>query len=186
MNTGHCFASKNELITWLKEAFDIQIFELDELSTGAIYCEMINQISPGSIPSHKINYSGKLPHECFTNFKLLQQAFTKNRIAKTIPVERLLKGFDHVEMLQWLKNYFFGYRLNRQYLEQNEKDFERSEEGKPCIMSRAYAKKSTEEIERLKRENEMYCRKLNLIRMFVETYPENPVTESLKVLISDN
>ena len=171
MDPGY-FCPKGELLRWLQSCTDIKLSSLDELSTGAVYCSIINQIHPNSIPPHKINFRARQEYEYLHNYKLLQQAFTKNAIQRAIPVERLIRGFDHIEMLQWIKMYF---ELAKPVFKENKpprpRSIERSKESSALVLAQ------------LRKENSLYVRKLSQIEIFVETYPENPVTESIKKLL---
>jgi len=57
---------------------------------------------------HKLKANTKLEHERINNFKYLQLAFTKKKVDKIIPVDRLVKGRfqDNFEFLQWFKMFF--------------------------------------------------------------------------------
>ena len=99
-NDQNSFLSKSELLRWLCNDLCINIKNIEELSTGAVYCIILNLVHPGSIPSHKINLKAKQEYEFICNFKLLQQAFLRLSIEKIMNIERLVKGFDHINMLQ--------------------------------------------------------------------------------------
>lgn len=56
----------------------------------------------------RLKLNAKMEYEYLDNFKILQKAFTKHRIPKPIPVERLVKCKmqDNLEFLQWMKKYW--------------------------------------------------------------------------------
>lgn len=162
------FVGKNDLLRWLNERFSIYVSSLDELSTGVAYCEILNQIHPRSVQMTRVNTRARLEYEFLANFKQLQQALEKNGIIKEIPVARLVKGFDHIEMLQWLKGYtetLTGMKENRPPRGLSR---ERSQE-KPYIGMRG--------------EYEIMQKKLQKIEAFIMTYPPCSVIDSLKKLL---
>lgn len=75
---------------------------------GAAYCQMMEMIFPNCINLKRVKMSAKLEHEWFHNMKLLQEALTRVKLDKTIPVDRLIKGRfqDNFEFLQWFKKFF--------------------------------------------------------------------------------
>merc|ERR1712136_739437 len=60
------------------------------------------------IPIKKVKFATKLEHEFIHNWKLLQNAFKKVGVDKTIPVDKLIKGRfqDNFEFVQWFKKFF--------------------------------------------------------------------------------
>jgi RP/EB family microtubule-associated protein len=62
----------------------------------------------GDVPIQKVKFDATQEFHFVHNFKLLQQAFTKHKIDKVIPVDRLVKCKfqDNLEFLQWIKKYW--------------------------------------------------------------------------------
>lgn len=56
----------------------------------------------------KVNWSAKSSHEYVANYKLLQKAFTKNKVQRFVDVDKLIRGKyqDNLEFCQWLKAFF--------------------------------------------------------------------------------
>lgn len=54
------------------------------------------------------NWEAKTDYEYVQNYKLLQVAFTKNRVQKHIDVDKLIRGKyqDNLEFCQWLKAFY--------------------------------------------------------------------------------
>jgi len=63
---------------------------------------------PGQVPMHKVNWGAKQNFEIVTNYKVLQDCFTKLHIDKHIEVPRLMGGryMDNLEFMQWFKRFF--------------------------------------------------------------------------------
>ena len=100
-------ASRTELLTWLNELLALNYTKVEQCGSGAAYAQIIDSIY-GNVPMSRINFAAKHEYEFLSNFKILQTVFTKNRIDKPIPVERLVrcKMQDNLEFLQWIKKYW--------------------------------------------------------------------------------
>ena len=84
---------------------------MEQLGTGAIYCQLLDMMFPGSISMPKVNWSAKHEHEFIQNFKLLQAGLQSMGILKTIPVEKLVKAklADNLQFAQWFRVFFDKY-----------------------------------------------------------------------------
>ncbi|PWN99230.1 hypothetical protein FA09DRAFT_342961 [Tilletiopsis washingtonensis] len=99
--------SRTELIQWLNELLQIQYTKVEQCGSGAAYTQVIDSIY-GNVPLGKVNFAARAEYEYLANYKVLQEAFKRNKIDKPIPVERLVrcKMQDNLEFLQWLKKYW--------------------------------------------------------------------------------
>lgn len=77
------FLKKNSFITHLTK---VNITKVEQLSSGAIYCQILDIIHPGKVPLNKVNWKAKMDYEFVYNFKILQQTFIKLNINKPIDV----------------------------------------------------------------------------------------------------
>jgi RP/EB family microtubule-associated protein len=100
--------SRGELLTWLNDLLKINLTKIEQLGSGAVYCQLIDALYFGTIPLNKVNWKAKYDYEFVANFKILQQTFTKLGIMKHIEVEKLVrcKYQDNLEFLQWFKKIF--------------------------------------------------------------------------------
>lgn len=82
--------------------------KIEQLGSGAAYCQLMDVLYPGKIPLGKINWRAKFDYEFVANFKILQQTFTKLGVMKHLEVEKLVKCKyqDNLELLQWFKKIF--------------------------------------------------------------------------------
>ena len=73
-----------------------------------VYCQIVDSVHPGSIPKSKLKTSAKTEVDFIHNFKLLQTAFSKNKIDRAIAVDKLSKkSFQmNMEFLQFMKCYW--------------------------------------------------------------------------------
>ena len=49
-------------------------------------------IFPGSIPMQRVNWEAKSDYEYIQNYKLLQQAFAKNKVQRYVDVDKLIRA----------------------------------------------------------------------------------------------
>lgn len=82
--------------------------KIEQLASGAAYCQFMDMLFPACLPLKKIKFQAKLEHEYIHNFKLLQASFKKLGVNKIIPVDKLVKGKfqDNFEFVQWFKKFF--------------------------------------------------------------------------------
>lgn len=99
--------SRTELINWINDLLGLSYTKVEQCGSGAAYAQIIDSIYL-NVPLAKIKFDAKHDYEYINNFKVLQEAFKRNRIDKPIPVDRLIrcKMQDNLEFLQWLKRFW--------------------------------------------------------------------------------
>lgn len=97
--------SRNQLLSWVNNTLKLSISKIEQLGSGAVYCQMLDLLYPGKVPLGKVNWKAKFEYQFVANFKVLQQSFMKLNVMKHIDVERLVKCRyqDNLEFLQWFK-----------------------------------------------------------------------------------
>jgi len=100
--------SRQDMLAWINDSLQTNYSKIEELCSGAAYCQFMDMIFPGSIILKQVKLSSKLEHEYINNFKVLQKTFKKLGVDKVVPVERLVKGKfqDNFEFVQWFKKFF--------------------------------------------------------------------------------
>ncbi|CAF0754006.1 unnamed protein product [Didymodactylos carnosus] len=100
--------SRHDILQWINNALDANYVKVEDLCTGAAYCQFMEMMFPGSMQLKKVKFNAKLEHENIQNFKVLQNSFRAVRIDKIVPVEKLVKGKfqDNFEFVQWFKKFF--------------------------------------------------------------------------------
>ena len=110
------FAPKSELLAWVSSTLNLEIKSIEETQTGAIFCQLLDALHPGTVRMNKVNWKAKLETEYISNFKLFQQGLSNNNIDKPINIQRLSKGktMELIELLQWLYGHFIslGVEIN--------------------------------------------------------------------------
>ncbi|KDR16685.1 Microtubule-associated protein RP/EB family member 3 [Zootermopsis nevadensis] len=100
--------SRHDMLSWVNDCLASNFTKIEELCTGAAYCQFMDMLFPGSVVIKRIKFRTNLEHEYIQNFKTLQAAFKKMSVDKIVPVDRLIKGRfqDNFEFLQWFKKFF--------------------------------------------------------------------------------
>jgi RP/EB family microtubule-associated protein len=102
------FTSRKDILDWLNSTLELKLTKIEQTASGAVACQIIEYICPGSIPLKRVNWDAKMDHEYVQNYKLLQNAFTKHHIQRHIEVDKLVRAKyqDNLEFCQWLKAFF--------------------------------------------------------------------------------
>ncbi|XP_032457031.1 microtubule-associated protein RP/EB family member 1 isoform X2 [Nasonia vitripennis] len=100
--------SRHDMLAWVNDCLQSSFAKIEELCTGAAYCQFMDMLFPGSVPLKRVKFKTNLEHEYIQNFKLLQGGFKKMNVDKIVPIDKLVKGRfqDNFEFLQWFKKFF--------------------------------------------------------------------------------
>ncbi|XP_076682625.1 microtubule-associated protein RP/EB family member 1 isoform X3 [Andrena cerasifolii] len=109
--------SRHDMLAWVNDCLQASFTKIEELCTGAVYCQFMDMLFPGSVPLKRVKFKTNLEHEYIQNFKILQSGFKKMNVDKVIPVDKLVKGRfqDNFEFLQWFKKFFDANYDGREY-----------------------------------------------------------------------
>ncbi|XP_055915787.1 microtubule-associated protein RP/EB family member 1 isoform X4 [Eupeodes corollae] len=109
--------SRHDMLSWVNDCLQAQFSKIEELCTGAAYCQFMDMLFPGSVPMKRVKFRTNLEHEYIQNFKILQASFKKMVVDKIIPIDKLIKGRfqDNFEFLQWFKKFFDANYDGRDY-----------------------------------------------------------------------
>ncbi|XP_063707171.1 microtubule-associated protein RP/EB family member 1 isoform X2 [Culicoides brevitarsis] len=109
--------SRHDMLSWVNDCLQSSFSKIEELCTGAAYCQYMDMLFPGSVPMKRVKFRTNLEHEYIQNFKILQAAFKKMSVDKVIPVDKLIKGRfqDNFEFVQWFKKFFDANYDGRSY-----------------------------------------------------------------------
>ncbi|XP_026667343.1 microtubule-associated protein RP/EB family member 1 isoform X3 [Ceratina calcarata] len=109
--------SRHDMLAWVNDCLQSSFTKIEELCTGAVYCQFMDMLFPGSVPLKRVKFKTNLEHEYIQNFKILQGGFKKMNVDKVIPVDKLVKGRfqDNFEFLQWFKKFFDANYDGREY-----------------------------------------------------------------------
>lgn len=74
--------SRHDMLAWVNDCLQSNFSKIEELCTGAAYCQFMDMLFPGSVPMKRIKFKTNLEHEYIQNFKILQAAFKKMSVDK--------------------------------------------------------------------------------------------------------
>jgi len=104
------FVGKNILIKWVNDLLNINIQKVEEMATGAYYCQLLDMIyrDPPAVALSKVNFGAKYDYEYVKNWNVLQAVFTSQGVQKYVDVGKLVKAKyqDNLEFFQWFKSWF--------------------------------------------------------------------------------
>ncbi|XP_050096629.1 microtubule-associated protein RP/EB family member 2-like [Anopheles aquasalis] len=109
--------SRIELLAWVNRTLLSQFKKVEELCTGAAYCQLMDVLFPGSVPLKRIKYCTNVEHDFLSNLRLFQNALVQLKVNRSVPTDRLAKGRfqDNFEFLQWFKKFFDANYDGKQY-----------------------------------------------------------------------
>lgn len=125
--------SRHDMLAWVNNTLDANFTKIEELCSGAAYCQTMDLLFPGCILLKKVKFATRLEHEYISNFKTLQNSFKKVGVDKAVPIEKLVKGRfqDNFEFCQWFKKFFDANYDGAEY------DALAAREGQPMATGRA-------------------------------------------------
>lgn len=109
--------SRHDMMAWVNDCLQSSYKKIEELCSGAAYCQFMDMLFPGTIHLKKVKFRTQLEHEYIQNFKLMQGSLKKVACDKEVPINRLVKGRfqDNFEFLQWFKKFFDANYDGREY-----------------------------------------------------------------------
>ena len=114
MDEGY-FVPRTQILDWLNSLLNVSskliqlsLTKIEQLGSGAVYCQVIDVIHPGKVALNKVNWKAKNDYQFIANLKILQIAFDKIGIKRYVEVQKLAKAKyqDNLEFIQWLKRYY--------------------------------------------------------------------------------
>ncbi|XP_041802626.1 DNA (cytosine-5-)-methyltransferase 3 beta, duplicate a isoform X2 [Chelmon rostratus] len=106
-DSAHDKSSRFYLVTWVNNLLKTSFKDVRQMGSGACHCQIMDCVIPGSVDLTKVKFDAQ-GEDCKHNFSLLHEAFSKNGITRTIPVEELIKGDfkSNFETLKWFKTFY--------------------------------------------------------------------------------
>uniref|UniRef100_A0AAY4ECU0 DNA (cytosine-5-)-methyltransferase n=1 Tax=Denticeps clupeoides TaxID=299321 RepID=A0AAY4ECU0_9TELE len=101
---------QSEALSWLNGQLQTNFRQLDQLSSGACYCQLMDWLYPGSINMKSVKFQARTKAEFLQNYTILQAAFQKNNITK-----ELIKGKSSFQFLKWFKTFFQANHKEKEY-----------------------------------------------------------------------
>ncbi|XP_053683404.1 microtubule-associated protein RP/EB family member 1-like [Sabethes cyaneus] len=100
--------SRKDMLAWVNETLQSDFRKVEELCTGAAYCQLMDLLFPGCVPLKRVKYCTNIDLDFIHNLKIFQNALVAMKVDKSVPIDRLSKGRfqDNFEFLQWFKKFF--------------------------------------------------------------------------------
>ncbi|XP_040008576.1 DNA (cytosine-5-)-methyltransferase 3 beta, duplicate a [Xiphias gladius] len=116
-DSSHDKTSRLYLVTWINSLLKTDFKDVREMGSGACHCQIMDWVIPGSVDMTEVKFDAQSEDDCRHNFSLLQEAFSKSGITRTIPVEELIKGDfqSNFEILKWFKVFYIENVKSKEY-----------------------------------------------------------------------
>lgn len=97
--------SRHDMLAWVNDCLQSNFAKIEELCTGAAYCQFMDMLFPNSVPMKRIKFKTNLEHEYIQNFKILQAGFKKMGVDKVI-FHCYFKLFELSQLFNWKHSIF--------------------------------------------------------------------------------
>ncbi|KAH8245341.1 hypothetical protein KR032_009340 [Drosophila birchii] len=106
-----------ELLGWVNDSLQAQFSKINELCTGAAYCQFMDMLFPDSVNMDRVKFFTNEEAHFIQNFKILEAGFKKMSVDMEIPIDRLIKGrfLDNLRFVKWFKLFFDANYESRSY-----------------------------------------------------------------------
>uniref|UniRef100_A0A667XES9 DNA (cytosine-5-)-methyltransferase n=1 Tax=Myripristis murdjan TaxID=586833 RepID=A0A667XES9_9TELE len=101
-------SNRFHILAWLNNLLKTSFKNVEETSSGACHCQIMDCVMPGSVDMSKVKFQAESVEDYEHNFNLLQEAFNKRSITKIIPVKELIENDFKCTLgfLKWFKVFF--------------------------------------------------------------------------------
>jgi len=98
--------SRHDMLLWVNDCLQSHFTKIEELCTGAAYCQFMDMLFPGSVMLKKVKFKTNLEHEYIQNFKTLQAGFKK------MGVDKVSGSINIVKVTSWYARSDSHERMN--------------------------------------------------------------------------
>ncbi|KAK3547574.1 hypothetical protein QTP86_025475, partial [Hemibagrus guttatus] len=100
--------SDAEMLAWLNHTLQSGFNTVEQTCSGAAYCQLMDLLNPGCIDLRKVKFKVEDEIDVFYNYKLLEGAFIKTSVNKTLETEKLVSGnsTEVLNLLRWFKVFY--------------------------------------------------------------------------------
>ncbi|XP_046726063.1 uncharacterized protein LOC124399272 isoform X2 [Silurus meridionalis] len=111
-------SGESELLAWLNHTLQSGFNTVEQTCSGAAYCQLMDLLYPGSIDLQNVKFKVEDEMDMTNNYKLLEHAFSKSSLTKTLDIEKLVNDVksEVLNLLRWFKVFFehsfAGYTYN--------------------------------------------------------------------------
>ncbi|TMS16719.1 Microtubule-associated protein RP/EB family member 3 [Larimichthys crocea] len=106
-----------EMLAWLNETLQTRFTKIEQVCTGAAYCQLMDCLFPGSLDLSRVRFQSSNMVDSIHNYSLLQAAFREVEVKRHVPVEALIVKNKVVALtfLLWFKTLFDKNNNGRKY-----------------------------------------------------------------------
>eukprot|EP01133_Synstelium_polycarpum_P009766 gene9766-11404_t len=102
---------RNEILNWLNDTLQLSYTKIEQTSTGAAHCQLLDMLYPGKVNLAKVLFNAKYDYEYIQNLNIVRETFTKCGIDKYqgfMDVDKMVLGRPqaNLEFCQWMKKFF--------------------------------------------------------------------------------
>nr|CAD2178270.1 unnamed protein product [Meloidogyne enterolobii] len=100
--------SHSELLVWVNNCLQTNLVKVEDMASGAAYCQLTDILFPKHVPLTNINWNSRKEVDWITNWEILETSWKDIGIDKKIPIESLMsaKFEDNFEFFHWFKKFF--------------------------------------------------------------------------------
>lgn len=98
------------LLIWINATMECEVKALNELCTGAIYCQLLHRMCRKSISLARVRWYTNEHRDFESNFTILRCGFSRIGVTKDVPIKQLTAGRGHFEFINWFYKF---YNTNR-------------------------------------------------------------------------
>lgn len=59
MMEGAFFVPKSDLLNWVNSTLQLDVKQIEQLGTGAVYCQLVDAMYPGKIAMARVNWRAR-------------------------------------------------------------------------------------------------------------------------------
>lgn len=107
--------SVRNLLVFLNNTLDCELRGMEDLKTGAVYCQIMHRLFPTTIPINKVKFYTHNKSEFDVNYRLLHNCFEKLKVSQPLPVEELIVGHNQIDFCRWIHKFFKFNDHGREY-----------------------------------------------------------------------
>lgn len=74
--------SRQAVLAWVNDQAQSQLTKVEEMSTGAAYCQLTDRLFPGSVNLKKVKWNSRSEVDWINNWRILQKSWTDLGIDK--------------------------------------------------------------------------------------------------------
>ena len=90
------FVPRQELLKWVNANLQLNLEKIEDLGSGAVYCQLLDAAFGQIIPMAKVNWKAKFSYEFIENLKIFQDGLQKLTITRKIDVQKCIFRFKNL------------------------------------------------------------------------------------------